>query len=164
MVACLVGPGPEEDILLLDIEFLMSSFGEGLFALCTKRCLVEGGDATPSSQPVMSLAATCVVRHGHNRETLQRPGEIVCFALDACDGRLPACYKHSSIHKASADRPLGKDNCQVLVISSGQTQQMNEVWRYGRPCAELGSVVSAWAEGLAEEAWEEAQFGEPRVW
>ena len=51
MVACLVGPGPEEDILLLDFDFLMSSLGGGLFAMCTKCCLtqqrgrVEGGDA-----------------------------------------------------------------------------------------------------------------------
>ena len=37
MVACLVGPGPEEDNLLLDFDFLASSFGEGLIALCTKR-------------------------------------------------------------------------------------------------------------------------------
>ena len=44
MVACLVGPGPEEDILLLDFDFLMSSFGEGLFALCTKRCLTQQRD------------------------------------------------------------------------------------------------------------------------
>ena len=37
-----------------------------------------------------------------------------------------------------------------------------EVWRYGRRWAELASVVSA-ATGLAEEAWEEGQFGERRV-
>ena len=33
MVACLAGPGPEEDILLLDFDFLMSPFGEGFFCL-----------------------------------------------------------------------------------------------------------------------------------
>ena len=44
MVACLVGPGPEEDILLLDFDFLMSSFGESLFALYTKRCLTQQQD------------------------------------------------------------------------------------------------------------------------
>ena len=62
-----------------------------------------------------------------------------CVALDACDGRLPefrislghnivfflAHYKHSGIHKASTDGPLGQDKCQMLIISSGQTQQMN---------------------------------------
>ena len=95
MVACLAGPGVEEDILLLDCDFLISSFGEGLLALCTKRCLTQQpGDGlkvkkrTPLSHPVMSLAATCV-RHGHNRETPQRPGETACIALDAHDGRLP---------------------------------------------------------------------------
>ena len=41
MVACLVRPGPEEDILLLDFDFLVSSFGEGLLALCAKRCLIQ---------------------------------------------------------------------------------------------------------------------------
>ena len=41
LLACLVGSGPEEDILLLDFDFLMSSFGEGLIALCTKRCLTQ---------------------------------------------------------------------------------------------------------------------------
>ena len=29
MVACLVGPGPEEDILFLAFDFPMSSFGGG---------------------------------------------------------------------------------------------------------------------------------------
>ena len=42
MVACLAGPGPEEDILLLDCDFLMSSFGEGLIATWTKRSLNDG--------------------------------------------------------------------------------------------------------------------------
>ena len=59
----------------------------------------------------MSLAAT-FVQHGHNREKLKRPGETVCVALDACDGRLPkfrnivffgARYKHSKIDKASME-------------------------------------------------------------
>ena len=81
MVACLVGPGPEEDILLLDFDFLVSSFGESLFALYTKRCLTQQQDEwkveTALSQPDMSLAAT-YVQHGRNRETLQRPGEMVC--------------------------------------------------------------------------------------
>ena len=48
MRARLVGPGPEEDTLLLDCDFLMSSFGEGLITLCTKRCLTQqpgDGDA-----------------------------------------------------------------------------------------------------------------------
>ena len=47
----LVRPGPEEDILLLDFDFLTSSFGESFFSLYIKRCLTqqrgwgEGGDA-----------------------------------------------------------------------------------------------------------------------
>ena len=41
MVACLVGSGPEGDILLLDFDFLMSSLGEGLIALCTKRRVTQ---------------------------------------------------------------------------------------------------------------------------
>ena len=95
MVACLAGPGAEEDILLLDCDFLMSSFGEGLLALCTKRCLTQQpGDGSkvktriPLSHRVMSLAAMCV-RHRHNRETSQRPGETACVALGARNGRLP---------------------------------------------------------------------------
>ena len=53
MVACLVGPGPEEVIFLPDFDFLMSSFCEGLFALCTS---LNNGDGlkvetrTPLSQ------------------------------------------------------------------------------------------------------------------
>ena len=72
MVAYLVGPGPGEVILLLDFDFLMSSFGEGLIALCTKRCLAHSTTGKvktriPLSHPVTSLAATCV-QHRHNRE------------------------------------------------------------------------------------------------
>ena len=36
-----------------------------------------------------------------------------------------------------------------------------EVRRFGRRWAELVSVVSAWAKGLAEEAWEEVWEEEP---
>ena len=40
-------------------------------------------------------------------------------------GLFGARYKHSRIHKASTDGPLGQDKCQMLVTSSGQTQQLN---------------------------------------
>ena len=63
MDACLVGPGPEEVILLLELDVLMSSYGEGLFALCTKRCLtgrVEGGDAVLSQPVMLSHTKACL--------------------------------------------------------------------------------------------------------
>ena len=149
MVACLAGPGVEEDILLLDCDFLMSSFGEGLLALCTKRCLTQqpgdglkGKTRIPLSHPVMSLTATCVrtdtiVRH---HKDLARP-HASHWTLATADCRLPkyrislvhsislvgARYKHSRVRKeyTSTDRRLSQDKYRMLIISSGQTQQMN---------------------------------------
>ena len=66
IVACLVGPGPEEVILLLDFDFLMSSFGGGLFALCTS---LNNGDGlkvetqAPLSQRRRVFGTDTIVRH-----------------------------------------------------------------------------------------------------
>ena len=54
MVACLVGPGLEEDILLLDFDFLMSSFGEGLSCVLSAASLNNGDGLEVETQTPLS--------------------------------------------------------------------------------------------------------------